>query len=110
MKVQAWSKAARISPTKAIPLARQLKGLPIAQALALVTFSRLKAAALIRKTLKSAVANVEHNAKQSADGFRVEAVRVDLGPVMKRFWARSRGMVRPVKKATSHIRVILSND
>jgi large subunit ribosomal protein L22 len=110
MKVQALSKAVRISPSKAIPVARLLKGLPIERALTIMTFNRTKAAALIRKTLKSAVANVEHNAKLSAEDFRVESVRVELGPVMKRFWARSRGMVRPVKKATSHIRVILAND
>ncbi len=110
MKVQALTKSARISPSKAIPVARKLKGLSIDQALALASFSRTKAAGLILKTLKSAVANVENNAKLSVDGFRVESVLIELGPVMKRFWARSRGMVRPVKKATSHIRVILAND
>ncbi len=110
MKIQAVSRAARIAPSKAIPVARLLKGLPIDRALARVTFSRTKAAALIRKTLKSAVANVEHNAKLSPDDFRVEAVRVELGPAMKRYWSRSRGMARPVRKATSHLRVILTND
>ena len=110
MKVQALSKSVRIAPSKAIPVARLLKGLPIDRALALVTFSRTKAAALIRKTLKSAVANVEHNAKLSPEDFRVQSVQVELGPVMKRFWSRSRGMARPVHKATSHIRVILAND
>ena len=110
MKVQAISKAVRISSTKALPLARLLKGLPIVKALTITTFSHTKAAGLIRKTLKSAVANVENNAKLSADDFRVESVLVERGPVMKRFWSRSRGMARPVKKATSHIRVILANE
>lgn len=110
MKVQALSKGVRIAPSKALPLSRLLKGLPVAKALAMTTFGHTKAAALIRKTLKSAVANVENNAKLSADDFRVESVFIEQGPVMKRFWARSRGMVRPVKKATSHIRVVLAND
>ncbi len=110
MKVQAVSKAVRISPSKALPLARLLQGLSITKALTITMFSRTKASGLIRKTLKSAVANVENNAKLSADDFRVESVLVERGPVLKRFWARSRGMVRPVKKATSHIRVILANE
>ncbi len=110
MKVEAVSRAVRIAPSKAIPVARKLKGLPIARALALTAFSRAKAAGLIRKTLQSAVANVEHNAKLSAEAFRVDSVRVEPGPAMKRYWSRSRGMARPVRKATSHIRVILANE
>lgn len=109
-KVQALSRAVRISPSKVLPLARLLKGLPIAKALTVTTFSCTKAAVLIRKTLKSAVANVENNAKLSADDFWVESVLVERGPVMKRAWARSRGMMRSVKKASSHIRVILVNE
>lgn len=110
MKVQALTKGARIAPSKAIPLARTLAGLTLAQALARLTFSRTKAARLIRKTLQSAVANVENNAKLSSDAFRVEAVRVELGPLLRRMWSRSRGMGRPVKKATSRILVVLSNE
>jgi large subunit ribosomal protein L22 len=110
MKVQALSRAVRIAPTKALPLARRLQGLSIPQALTLTAFSRQKAGALIGKTLRSAVANLENNAKLSADDFRVEAVLVERGPMLKRYWARSRGMARPIKKRTSHIRVILAKN
>jgi large subunit ribosomal protein L22 len=110
MKVQAVTKYTRISPTKARPLAKKLRGLSAAKALDITGFSPKKAARLIEKTLKSAVANVEHNAKMSADDFHVENVLIEEGPTMRRYWSRSRGMARPIKKRSSHIKVILSND
>ena len=69
MKVKAVTKYARISPYKARPLARKFKGLSVEKALDVAAFSPKKAAVLIEKTLKSAVANVEHNAKLSAETF-----------------------------------------
>jgi len=110
MKIEASSRFARIAPTKAQPLARLLTGLSVADALRATAFSRQKAAFLIGKVLKAAIANAENNAKQSAEDFRVERVIVEQGPVMRRHWSRSRGMVRPITKRTSHIRIILANE
>ncbi len=110
MKIIAISKFVKLSPTKAIPFARLLKGLSVPEALKVTRFSGKKAASLIDKTLKSAVANVENNAKLSADDFHVESVVVETGPVMRRYWHRSKGMARPIMKRTSHIRVVLADD
>lgn len=110
MEVQSELKYARISPLKAQPLARRLKGLSVGEALNIVKATRCKSAALIEKTLKAAVADVENNHKRSAEEFRVKSVAIDAGPGLKRFWSRSRGMVRPVKKRTSHVKVILETE
>lgn len=110
MKVQAITRYVRVSPAKVIPLARLLRGLPVGKALQLVQFNTTKGGSLIQRTLKSAVANVENNAKRSADEFHVVNVQVERGPVMKRFWPRARGMVSPILRRTSHIRVTLSDD
>jgi len=110
MKITAVSRYVKISPSKVFSLARLLKGLPVADALKVTKFSNTKAAFFVEKTLKSAVANAENNAKVSADDFRVGNVIVERGPGMKRHWARSRGMARPVLKRTSHIRILLVND
>jgi len=106
-RIQAVAKYVKIAPSKAMPFARLLKGVTVENALKITQFSDKKAAFLIGKALKSALANAENNAKLSADDFRVESVVIEPGPTMKRFWARSRGMVRPVHKRTSHIRVVL---
>ena len=110
MKIESTTRFARISPLKVRPLARLLKGLSVADALRATRFNHSKGAALIAKTLKAAIADVENTAKLSADEFHVEQVLVEPGPVMKRYWARSRGMARPVLKRTSHIRVILAKE
>ena len=109
MKIKSMAKYVRVAPSKARPLARRLRGVPLAEALSLTRFSTLKAAAAISKVLKSAVADVTHNHKRAAEDFLVAEVIVEQGPTMKRFWARSRGMVRPVRRQTSHIHVVLDD-
>ena len=110
MKITSVSKYVKISSSKVFSFARLLKGVPVAKALAMTKFSKAKAAALIGKTLKSAIANAENNQKLSAEDFRVKNVIVERGPRTKRYWSRSRGMARPIYKPTSHIRVSLVND
>ncbi len=62
MEVRATYKYAKISPFKAREITREIQGLPVSAALDVVAYSPKKAAALINKTLKSAVANAENNA------------------------------------------------
>ena len=109
MDVIATAKFSRLSPSKARDLAARLRGLPVAQALGLVEFSERKAALLIGKVLKSAVANAEHNAKLPTEGLRVKEAIVDEGPRMRRFWARARGSASPIAKRMCHIRVVLTD-
>jgi large subunit ribosomal protein L22 len=63
----------------------------------------------LEKTIRSAVANAENNAKLLADDLRVKEATIGEGPAMKRFWARSRGMVSRIRKRTSHITIVLSD-
>lgn len=101
-------KYARMAPSKVMPWARRLKGLPVAKALEATQFGGGKAARLLRKALQAAIADAAHNAQVAADECRVENVVVEQGARMRRYWSRSRGMARPVVKRTSHIRVILA--
>jgi len=109
MDVTATTRFVRISPSKARDLARELRGLPVAEALKIAEFSPRKAAPLIGKTLKSAIANAENNAELSVDDLRVKEAIVNEGPRMRRHWARARGGVSPVIKRMSHIRIVLTD-
>ena len=109
MEVKAVTKYVRLSPRKARDMARAIQGLPVADAIKKVEFSERKAARQLEKTIWSAVANAENNAKLSADDLRVKEATIGEGPAMKRFWARSRGMVSRIRKRTSHITIILSD-
>lgn len=109
MEVKATTKYVRLSPRKARDMARAIQGLAVADAIKTVEFSERKAARQLEKTIRSAVANAENNAKLSADDLRVKEATIGEGPAMKRFWARSRGMVSRIRKRTSHITIVLSD-
>ena len=109
MEVKAVTKYVRLSPRKARDMARAIQGLRVADAIKTVEFSERKAAKQLEKTIRSAVANAENNAKLSADDLMVKEATIGEGPAMKRFWARSRGMVSRIRKRTSHITIVLSD-
>src|SRR3954451_13096286 len=110
MEVQATYKYAKISPFKAREVTREIQGLPVSAALDVVAYSPKKAAAVVNKTLKSAVANAENNANLKVDGLVVKEAVVGEGPTMKRMIARARGSGSRILKRTSHIRIVLSDE
>ena len=110
MEICATLKYARLSASKARDLARSVQGLPAVEALRITEFSERKAAMMLGKTLKSAIANAENKAKISADQLRVKLAVVEEGPRLKRFWPRSRGSASPILKRMCHIRIILTDD
>ena len=110
MQVSSTYRYAKISPFKAREVTRAIQGLPVSAALDLVAFSPKKAAFLINKTLKSAVANAENNANLRVDGLVVKEAIVGEGPTMKRMMTRARGSGSQVLKRTSHIRIVLTDE
>jgi large subunit ribosomal protein L22 len=109
MEIQAKARFVRLSPSKARDLARAIQGRPLPEALRIVQLSERKAAFWLNKTLKSAIANAENNAKLSAEKLYVGKAVVEKGPTMRRFWPRSRGMVSPIEKKTSHVKIVLTD-
>src|SRR5436189_4022275 len=110
MEVRSIYKYARISPFKVREVTREIQGLPVSAALDILAFTPKKAAFLINKTLKSAIANAENNANLKADGLVVKEAVVGEGPTFKRMMTRARGSGSQVLKRTSHIRIVLTDD
>jgi len=110
MEVRSIYKYARISPFKVREVTREIQGLPVSAALDLLAFTPKKAAFLINKTLKSAIANAENNANLKPDGLVVKEAIVGEGPTFKRMMARARGSGSRILKRTSHIRIVLSDE
>src|SRR6266481_4272871 len=110
MEVGSIYKYARISPFKAREVTREIEGLPVSAALDLLAFTPKKAAFLVGKTLKSAIANAENNANLKPDGLVVKEATVGEGPTLKRIMARARGSASQILKRTSHIRIVLSDE
>ena len=107
MQIHSTTKYAHISAFKAREVAREIQGLPVATALDIVAFSPKKAAVLIAKTLKSAIANAENNHELDVDSLVVAEAFVGKALVMKRFHARARGRAGRVEKPFSNLTIIV---
>ncbi|SEI89650.1 large subunit ribosomal protein L22 [Allopseudospirillum japonicum] len=105
MEVAAKLRGARLSAQKARLVADQVRGMPVAEALNLLTFSPKKASKLVKKVLESAIANAEHNEGADVDELRVSTIFVDEGMTMKRIKARAKGRADRIFKRTCHITV-----
>jgi large subunit ribosomal protein L22 len=110
MQVRSTYRYAKISPFKVREVTRAIQGLPVSAALDVVAFSPKKAAGLIAKTLKSAVANAENNANLRVEGLVVKEATVGEGPTMKRMMTRARGSGSRILKRSAHIRIVLTDE
>ena len=85
-----------------------VRGKSVSQALSILGFTRKKAALPVQKLLKSAVANaVENDGINDVETLVIDRIMVDEGPTLKRYMPRTRGRATPIRKRTSHIRIVL---
>jgi large subunit ribosomal protein L22 len=95
---------ARISARKARLVTDLIQNKPVDVALDLLRFNKKRAAVMVSKVLKSAIANAD---AQEADTESLIVVKAfcDDGPVIKRFQPKDRGKAYDIKKRTCHITV-----
>src|SRR5437868_15101420 len=110
MEVRSIYRYAKVSPFKVREVTRAIQGLPVSAALDLLAFTPKKAASLINKTLKSAVANAENNANLKVEGLVVKEAVVGEGPTIKRMMPRASGSGSRILKRSSHIRIVLTDE
>jgi len=101
-------RGARLSAQKARLVADQVRGMSIEHALNLLTFSPKKAAGIIKKVLRSAIANAEHNEGLDIDELKVSRIFVDEAARLKRLSARAKGRANRIVKRSCHITVVLA--
>ncbi|MGJ8632641.1 MAG: 50S ribosomal protein L22 [Luteolibacter sp.] len=107
MEVTSITKFVRLSPKKARDVAREIQGLPVSNALDILTFTPKKAAFLIGKTLKTAIADAENNFNLDANSLIIKEAVIGAGPTMRRFKPRAKGSAGAIIKRTSHISITL---
>jgi large subunit ribosomal protein L22 len=108
MEVKAVSKYMRISPRKVRKLVGAIKGRPVEAGLEILKFMPQKAAKILDKIIRSAVANADQNPDIDIDLLVIHNIVADQGPTLKRWRARARGRGTRILKRTSHITVILA--
>ncbi len=117
MNARAIAKYVQGSPQKARLVVDTIRGKRVPDALAILHFTKKRAAATIEKTLRSAVANAsyladERNVNVDVDELYVAAAYVDLGPTKSRRRRRPAPMGRAYseRRWRSHITIEVSTD
>lgn len=96
----------RIAPRKARLMANSLKGLATNEAEAQLMINPKRTAEPLLKLLRSAVSNAK-NKNLSLENLFIKEIRVDQGPMLKRFMPRAQGRAAMIQKKMSHISLIL---
>jgi large subunit ribosomal protein L22 len=99
----------RLSADKGRLVADLIRGKAVGDALNILSFTRKKAAPIVRKVLESAIANAEHNDAADIDDLKVTSIYVEQGTVLKRSAARAKGRGARISKPTCHVYVTVGD-
>jgi large subunit ribosomal protein L22 len=98
----------RVSATKIRRVADNVRMKRYVEAVALLDVLPHKGARLISKVIQSAAANaLAQNKNLDEEMLYVKEILVDVGPTMKRMWARGRGRADRLLKRSCHISVVV---
>ncbi|MDR1458363.1 MAG: 50S ribosomal protein L22 [Puniceicoccales bacterium] len=106
MEIRSVTKYARMSPKKVHMVARSVVGMQAEKALQLLRLVNKKSAGLVAKTLASAIANANCKNIESNSLYIKDAI-AEQGVMFHRSVPASRGSAHPIRKRTSHIKVVL---
>ncbi len=101
----AWTakhRYARIAERKARLVVDLIRGLPCDQAVEVLRYTHRRAAPMVDRVLKAAMASANEQ-EAAMNKLYVSEARVDAGPIIKRFRPKDRGRAHSIQKRTSHI-------
>ena len=106
-----------MSAQKMREVVRQIQGMSVDSAMAVLAMVPRKGARVVAKTLKSAKANAEDLKAHKGDysGLKMENLRVKsavagTATTMKRFTPKARGSAGPILKRNCHVKIVLSDE
>jgi large subunit ribosomal protein L22 len=111
--VSEWRSSVRYAPTsprKARLVTQLIAGRSAQEALDLLKFTRKRAAEMVQKALKSAIASADENAADVENLYvcqaKVDGAGIRVGT--KRFRAKDRGKAYEIRKMASHIHITVT--
>lgn len=99
-----------MSPRKVRLVVDMIRGKTVPVAVTQLQFLQKEAVRPVLKLLQSAMANAEHNFKLDPQKLRVKSVVADGGPTLKRSRPRAFGRSAPIRKRTTHITLVLTDE
>jgi len=105
--MKAHLRSIRIAPKKANLVAGMIRGLPVSEALSSLERTNKKAARVLERLLRSAIANAKQNDNQEAEDLIIKTIIVNKAQAYHRGVPMARGRVRSMRKFLSHISITL---
>lgn len=107
MPITAKLQYLRMAPRKVRRVADLIRGAHVDEAAVQLRHLLKRAAHPLLKLLNSAIANAQHNFRTGRGNLFVSQVRVDGGPMLKRFRPRAFGRAATIRRRTSHVLLVL---
>jgi large subunit ribosomal protein L22 len=105
--VKASARHLHIAPRKMRPVTNLLLGMNVNDAIVQLQHMPKKAAPILIKLLKSAVANAQNNFSLDTSRLFIRSIQTDMGKLMKRYFPRARGSAFVIRRKMSHVNVVL---
>lgn len=109
MEFTAKYRYAKISARKVRDVLDLVRGKHIEDALQILRRTNRRAAGMIDKTLRSAIANADESLEADMENLRIKEAKADEGPTRKRYRPRARGRVGAERHRSSHITIVLDD-
>jgi large subunit ribosomal protein L22 len=87
-----------------------VRGRSVEDAMTILEHTPRRSALAVKKTIRSAQANAEHNHNYKPNTLTITEISVTPGPRFKRFRAAARGRANKFQHKTSHIRVVVDGE
>ncbi len=97
-----------MAPRKVRLVANLLKGLSVNEAEAQLLMNPKRPSLALLKLLRSAVANARNSGQSNPERLFIKGIRVDQGPMLKRYLPRAMGRASLIQKKSSHITLVLA--
>ena len=112
MQARSFVRGITMSPRKMRVVANLVRDKKVEDAVGMLDLMPKKAARLIAKAVKSAVANAEDKSGGDAkvEDLKIHTITIDGGPVQKRWMPRSMGRANRIIHRTSHLTVVVSDE
>ena len=107
IEIRAVAKNVRMTPRKVRLVGAAVKGKRLTEAMAMLRFMPHRASTVVLKAVKSAAAKAENNFDLDPNDLVVANVIADAGASLRRYRAKARGRVGPLRKRSSHVTVIV---
>lgn len=107
MESKTYLKNLRVSPKKLRTFLAILKRQSPSQAVESLYYAPKKAAKILYKGIRSAIANAKNTLKVNEDMLEWKFLTIEEGQKLKRYRPGSRGNVKPFKIRFSHLKIIL---